>query len=815
MSGTDIIGRDQECEQLASLLSSHRVVTLVGPGGIGKTRLATEVSELVEARYGGGVYLGELHGASDADDVASIVARQFGLDSLDAMPLRSSGNAALVVLDNCESALTQAAGVAGRLTDENAELVVLATSRAPLNVPGERVVSLEPLAVPDDDLAPAMVAEAAAAQLFLERAVSAGATWPHTDDNLLAIGALVRQLDGLPLAIELAAARSRVLAPPNLVEMLDHQLDLLARPAGGAHRYDSLRSAIRASYDPLVEETKRFFRALSVMPAPFDLPLAHAVAGDTPLEIDSLDRLTSLIDASLVSVTQGPEGATRYRLLDSIRAFGHEMLVETDDADAVDDRYVNACVSFADEIVAEALTAFTPVVLGRIRDRFVHLAAAITRALETDDTPARAYRMFLPFYGPTGARTEVAELARRIRRRWDCSAPLEAEAWAVMGMSTFLAGDSDEAIALSRDALAHPEGTALAKMISHRVLGFAAAQAHDTAAARSNLQSAVDLAQGFSEAFARELLISWAAVSIDPEQAPSSLQVLDDAAADAANNDEAVNVLWAAVGSAFQHVLLGDLDAARRTMDAAVVVADRSGFPWAVGAAHRSMAGVLAMQEGWDRAAPHFRKSLEVTVSVGDIEGVAVTLRAAAGAALHTGDQDLARAIWATVPPRRGQSVIQSLFRAEEERLVAELGAPTPIDMASSLARVRALLGPGPEAPEPIAAIVRERAPGQVIRFANCELDLDMQEIRRDGDRVHVEPQVFDVLALLVARRGAVVTKLELFDEVWGDRFVSESALSSRIMAARKAVGDSGRDQRVIRTVHGKGFTFIADVDGD
>ncbi|MEM7288052.1 MAG: hypothetical protein AAF480_17005, partial [Actinomycetota bacterium] len=189
--------------------------------------------ELVEARFGGGVYLGELHGASDTDDVASIVARQFGLDSLDAMPLRSSGNAALVVLDNCESALAQAAGVAGRLIGENTELVVLATSRAPLNVPGERVVSLEPLTVPEDDLAPAMVGEAAAARLFLERAEAAGATWPLTDENLLAVGALVRQLDGLPLAIELAAARSRVLAPPNLVEMLDHQLDLLAGPAGG------------------------------------------------------------------------------------------------------------------------------------------------------------------------------------------------------------------------------------------------------------------------------------------------------------------------------------------------------------------------------------------------------------------------------------------------------------------------------------------------------------------------------------------------------------------------------------------------------
>ena len=225
------------------------------------------------------------------------------------------------------------------------------------------------------------------------------------------------------------------------------------------------------------------------------------------------------------------------------------------------------------------------------------------------------------------------------------------------------------------------------------------------------------------------------------------------------------------------------------------------------------MAGVVAMQDGWGPAAPHFRKSLEVTVSVGDVEGVAVTLRAAAGAALHVGDLQLAHDIWATVPPRRGLSVIQSLFRAEEDRLIAELGPPTPIDMASSLARVRVLLGPGPDAPDPTPRIAAPPPTGQVIRFGNCELDLPMQEIRRDGERVHVEPQVFDVLALLVARRGTVVTKLELFDEVWGDRFVSESALSSRIMAARKAVGDTGRAQRIIRTVHGKGFTFIAEVD--
>ena len=212
------------------------------------------------------------------------------------------------------------------------------------------------------------------------------------------------------------------------------------------------------------------------------------------------------------------------------------MLVDCDDPDGIDDRYVDACVAFADEIVTEALQAFTPGVLGRIRDRFVHLAAAITRSLETDDSPARAYRMFLPFYGPTGARTEVAELARRIRERWDVSAPLEAEAWAVMGMSTFLAGHSEEAVGLSREALAHPEATALAKMISHRVIGFAAAQEHDTESARQNLQAAVDLARGFSESFARELLISWAAVSVDPADAADSLRVLDESAAEAAGH---------------------------------------------------------------------------------------------------------------------------------------------------------------------------------------------------------------------------------------------------------------------------------------
>ena len=141
------------------------------------------------------------------------------------------------------------------------------------------------------------------------------------------------------------------------------------------------------------------------------------------------------------------------------------------------------------------------------------------------------------------------------------------------------------------------------------------------------------------------------------------------------------------------------------------------------------------------------------------------------------------------------------------------MGRPNPLDVATAVSRAAALLaddGDDRTAQPPPSAPTADTA---VIRFGDCELDLDLQELRRNGERVGIEPQVFDVLAYLVSHRGAVVSREELLDEVWGDRFVSFSALSSRISAARQATGDDGpATQGVIRTVHGKGFTFVADV---
>ena len=809
------LGRQAEHDEITALLGQHSVVTLVGPGGIGKTRLATELSSSSAPAFAGGVLFTELAGVSDRDDIGDLVAGQHGFGSIESMRLSASAAPMLVVLDNCETVLRQASDVAAELVGDGA-ITVLATSRAPLQLYGERIYVVDPLELPRDEQ-PATVREAASARLFLERAEAAGARWPISDDNLLAIGHLVRQLDGLPLAIELAAARSRTLSPPELVAQLDRQLDLLTRPGEGATaRHASLRSAIQTSYDPLDDDLQRCFRALAVFSAPFDLELAHGVAGTSDLDLDTLDRIDQLVAGSLVDARIGEEGAAQYRLLDSIRAFGLEQLAAAGEQAELDERYIETVVDFADRITVEGLKAFSPEVLGSIRRRFVHLTQAIERCVERDDTPDRAYRLFIPMYGPTGARTEVAALGERVRERWTEPAPLEAEALAVISTVTFLRGDSEGAQPLAEQAVAHPDGSALAQMIGHRVLGFIATQNGDHDHAMTELQAAVDLAIPFSGSFARELQASWGAVCSDPARSPEVLEVLAGVRDVARSQNENVTAMWAILAIAHHHHLLGRTDEARADAFEAVAMSTETGFPWSIGAAHRMLGSVLVITDDWAAAAPHFRTSLDHTVTTGDIEGAVVTLLAAAAGAQHLGDTALAEALWTSIPEGRGRPVIPSFFAAEEAMLTERLGRNGPGRVAEMVEECRRLLGPPHDqvdASEAAEAAARAPATGSVLRFGDCELDLDMRELRRDGDRVHIEPQVYELLVFLIDRRGTVAAKEEILDEVWGDRFVSESALTSRIKSARKATGDDGRTQGVIRTVHGHGYSFVAEIE--
>ena len=815
-----LIGRDGEITELRDLLSEYALITLVGPGGVGKTSVAMRLAHDADQseRFEGGVYIAELAGVRDEDDVEGLVARELGAASLEAFRLRSVGAPILVVLDNCETASSPSRAIAAALVDAPSDITVMATSRSPLYALGERIVPIRPLAV-DTGHPEAIVAgdehRSAAEQLFLQRAGEAGARWEHTPDNLVAVKKLVGRLNGLPLAIELAAARSRVLGPVELRDRLDQQLDVLVRTGRDGERHHNLRAVIASSYEPLDDTLQHALRSLSFIATSFDLQLAHAVVGADSSDLDTLDAIEQLVAASLIDARIVDGGNTEFRLLDSIRAFARDQVTSDDEWRELGERYVDAVAERSATIVAAALESFSGEAMNAIGDVFSHLVNAISWCLDHDPSPARTYQMMLLFFGPTGATPEIAELARRVRERWDEPAPLQAEAYAVMGSLTYRVGRYDDGATLAKRAAEHPDATDMARFMGRRTLGYEAATRRDNATALAHVDVAVPLGPAFSASFGREIRISRAILEWNPANSPAALAALEAVLDEATEAQEWVNVVWARVAMSFHHRLLGRASDSIVVLEPAMDAAERAGMPWTFIAAHHNMAMSQALAAGWEAASAHFRRALDAAVGVGDIESTTVILTTAAGAAAHLGHGEVADNLWSAIPAHPGISVPASPFEQAEQELRDRRGDPPGGHIAELVRSARAILGSGASSREstPSAPSGALRS-SQVVAFAGgFELDFDMCELRRDGERIAIEPQVYDVLAHLVERRGQVVHKHELLDEVWGDRFVSEGALSSRISAARKATGDDGTAQRVIRTVHGKGFSFIASIE--
>jgi predicted ATPase/DNA-binding winged helix-turn-helix (wHTH) protein len=796
LAATSFVGRYGVTQRVVSLLDDGQLVTLTGTGGIGKTRLAREVAD-ARSECGDQVALIEFGQAKTGDDLELVLARQVGQSSLDTFTVGLDGRAALVVLDNCEHVLADAASLAGRLAGL-ANVRVLATSRMPLGLAGEYVVKLEPLRVvaeSDSEPTPAL-------QLFLDRAGTAGATWLEVPEQRAAADEIVRQLDGVPLAIELAAARTRVVGPSDLLTLLPRQLDLLETSGGPSEtRHRGVRAAVQTSYQPMDAVHRKGFRALSLVPQGVDLDLAHALLGNDD-RLATLELLTGLIDRSLVYTSQAA-GDTYYRLLQPVRAFALEQLEIEGERYEVATRYVDAVVAFADRIVVATASSFSGELIDQIAQRYGHLLMAIEMAIEIDERPDRAYRLLLPLYAPTKApRREQAQLAARVRERWPSTeAPFRAAAYAIMGHIALWAGN-DDPTPYAREALDDPGATRIARIIAHRVLAFHAAQQGDRSLAVTHIESALETSASRGGSFERELKMSWAALVDDPGQIDSAIETAELMTLDASESGETVTVVWAASVCVHQHLRAGNVPQARIAADRAVAFAERSAAPWTTAVSQRTLGFVCAAEENWDASAAHFRAALESVVAIGDIEGITVTVRSAAICAQRSGRPDVARRLWHAVPTRYSPSSLPPLFTAAEDELVGELGTPIPLPLADAVKAARK----GLAEPDPGSA-------GRVYRFDDCELDTGRRELRRDGDSVHVEPQVFEVLTRLIVDAGTLVTKDQLLDDVWGSRFVSPSALSSRIKSARAATGDDGTTQRVIRTVHGRGFMFVADLE--
>jgi predicted ATPase/transcriptional regulator with XRE-family HTH domain len=358
---TSFVGRDPELGEVAQLVREHRLVTLTGAGGIGKTQMALQVGATLTEIAEASVSFVALAPVGDPGLVVAAIASTLGVQEVPDRPLLETlttylrNKTLLLILDNCEHVVTEAAIVVAALLAGCRSVRILVTSREPLRTSGERTYRLPPLSVPTRNAIRRLNAAEAlsfgAIVLFRDRARGIDHRFTLTDENASAVAEICRHLDGIPLAIELCAARVNTFPLHVIVKMLDHRFSILT---GGERtalpRQKTMRAAIDWSYDLLAAREQHMFDRLSVFAGGCTLATANAVcASDDVSEADVIELLSSLVDKSLL-VVDFDAGEARYSLLESFREYAREKLAARGEADAVARRHVLACLELAERL---------------------------------------------------------------------------------------------------------------------------------------------------------------------------------------------------------------------------------------------------------------------------------------------------------------------------------------------------------------------------------------------------------------------------------------------------------------------------------
>ena len=461
------VGREREQADIAQRLQSNRLVTLTGPGGSGKTRLALRVAEAMIASYPDGVWLAELTPLSDPALILPTIAAVFGVREmagrtlLDGLVRHLRGRQTLLVLDNCEHLIEASAQLIETLLRGAPRLNVLATSREPLGLSGESVCRVPSLSLPEAG-APSLeqLTRSEAGRLFEARAADVKSGFALSESNAAAIAQICQRLDGIPLALELAAARIRVMPPEQIAARLDDRFRLLT---GGSRtalpRQQTLRALIDWSWDLLLEPERATLRRLSVFVGGWTLEAAEAVCARDDLEAGAvLDTLTRLVDKSLV-LAEDQETDERYRMLETMRQYAREKLLESGESGPVRDRHLDFFVA-----------------LGESGDAGLHgpEEAAWFSRLETEHANLRAALEWSLDQGPAGA-----EAALRL-----CGA---------LGQFWNVRGHWSEGLAWLTRVLARPETAepTLARARALNAAGFLAYCLNDHATARRRYEEAL------------------------------------------------------------------------------------------------------------------------------------------------------------------------------------------------------------------------------------------------------------------------------------------------------------------------------------
>ncbi len=420
---TSFVGRADDIATARQLLERTRLLTLTGPGGTGKTRLSIELAADVAPDFPDGVTFVALAPIGDPDLVAPTIAGALGLFGSQLPPLERivdhlRDRKALLVLDNFEQILP-AAHVVTDLLRAAQRLKIVVSSRSVLRVSGEQELPIPPLRLPDPHHLPpiASLSQYDAVRLFIERAMAARPGFEVTNENAPAVAEITARLDGLPLAIELAAARIRVLTPQAVLDRLGDSLALLS---GGARdlpaRQQTLRGAIAWSHDLLDAPERRLFARLAVFVGGCTIDDAETVCGPAEeLYVDVLDGLTSLADKSLLRVTEDAHGDTRFTMLVTIQAFAAERLTESGELEMLRDRHALAYLALTERASPGLHGDERRRLLDRLEDDHDNIRAALDRLIETADVE-RAERLATAVWRFWQARGHLIEAGSRIGR---------------------------------------------------------------------------------------------------------------------------------------------------------------------------------------------------------------------------------------------------------------------------------------------------------------------------------------------------------------------------------------------------------------
>ena len=392
---TSFIGREREIEDLKRLLLAKRLVTLTGAGGIGKTRLAMHVASDLSQAYKDGPWWVELAPVTDGRFIPQAVARVLGVQESSGHSLADSLNRflhakeALLILDNCEHVIDGCARFAADLLSQCAQLQILTTSREALGITGETTFQVPVLTVPALEHFSQLqnLKEFESIQLFVERATAIDPELALTPENVFAVIQICQRLDGIPLAIELAAARIKVFSLEEIAARLDDRFRLLTRGSRTAlPRQQTLRASVDWSYDLLSEPERVLWRRLSLFVGGWTLEAAEAICSDGILQKSQvLEVLSYLVDKSLV-IANEQRGSTRFQMLETIRQYGQELLKSSGEMETIYSRYVAYFLPFAEK--ARLLSVEQKTWFARLDADYANLRAALDWAMEADRVSA-------------------------------------------------------------------------------------------------------------------------------------------------------------------------------------------------------------------------------------------------------------------------------------------------------------------------------------------------------------------------------------------------------------------------------------------